>query len=638
MTKTSIISCLALAACISSAAQSAQISELSRYFEFPATQNRIKINNNTSDVNLPSDFSKHFTLSFLLDTKKQSPSQSELLAFGDDLNISVENNELKATIALCDSLTGDKTEIRHMTIAIPDSIIDNHKAKKEITLQYNGSQFSIYVDGRLYDTDFPIGTPAPGNKKIRKSEAIKNISLTTDNINPQRTGKPTTADIQYWTPPYHNAWVGDVAACYYQGRYHIFYLLDRRGHTSKFGKGGHYFEHISTPDLINWTEHTAATPIEHQWETFGTGTPFEHDGKLYLAYGLHTTRIYPYERTTLPELKQQFDNSGHTRAIDCDTIANAIPAGATFAVSNDGGNTFEKSNILFHFCENPSVWTDNKGRFHMYANYGAKGTWTSDSIATGWTCTDAEFPTGRDCTFPFTIGDFDYVIGGFSGMWRKPKGTPTDSFIDIVKDGQDCYDGLSVPAVTQLPDGRTLMAGWLKMRNWGGALVIHRIVMDKDGTLGSKFIEELIPDFPSIAKIKPGTPTEVPASFRYDFTFTPTHENNGKMTLKFGDSTYWILDIPANKIYYTSSPDQTQRTLAEGGDVSAAHNYAIPARIASETEIPVRVIVKHEPKYQGSIIDIEVNGNRTMTTFRPDLKVSHLTYLENKPCMLPLAQ
>ena len=78
-------------------------------------------------------------------------------------------------------------------------------------------------------------------------------------------------------------------------------------------------------------------------------------------------------------------------------------------------------------------------------------------------------------------------------MWRKPKGNDMADFTDISRIGEDCYDGLSVPAVTTIQNGRTLIAGWLKMQNWGGALVIHEMVECSDGVPGTKFVEELIP-------------------------------------------------------------------------------------------------------------------------------------------------
>jgi len=121
--------------------------------------------------------------------------------------------------------------------------------------------------------------------------------------------RPIARSVQYWTPGDHNAWVGDVALGFHKGRFHVFYLYDRRHHASKAGAAGHCFAHISSADLVHWDEHPHAVPIENWWETLGTGTPFEYDGKLYLAYGLHTSRC-----TKDPK----------------------YPIGATYAVSEDG--------------------------------------------------------------------------------------------------------------------------------------------------------------------------------------------------------------------------------------------------------------------------------------------------------------
>ena len=107
-------------------------------------------------------------------------------------------------------------------------------------------------------------------------------------------------DIQYWTPPGHNTWVGDVVTLFHKGRYHVFYLYDRRHHQSKFGCGAHYFEHISTEDFKTWKVHEAATPLEEQWECIGTGTPFVFQDQLCISYGLHTTRVYPQEQNDAP--------------------------------------------------------------------------------------------------------------------------------------------------------------------------------------------------------------------------------------------------------------------------------------------------------------------------------------------------
>ena len=532
---------------------------------------------------------------------------------------------INATLFLTDSITGDTPRRRAITLSVPVSEL-TPDISHDVVVNYTGKDVSLYIDGHLYDSDFPIGTPATGKHLAKIAANRMNVQFYTPALTPVRDESFTSDIPQYWTPPYGNAWVGDVVACYFNGRYHIFYLFDRRGHKSKFGNGGHYFEHLSTPDLINWTEHEAAVPIDKQWETLGTGTPFVHNGELCLSYGLHTTRLFPYERTTLPNMKADYDSLGYTRSLSYDTISGLIPAGSTYAVSHDGGITFEKSHKLFHYCENPSIYVDSLGNLMMLANYGARGTWQSDSLNGGWHSIDADFPPGGDCTFPFRIGNRDYVIGGFSGMWSKPAGTPVTEFRDIVKEGKDCYNGLSVPAVTTLPDGRTIMSGWIKMQNWGGALATHEIIADgNEGTLGSRWIEELIPHLPEVT-LSPSAVEATPASFICEFTLTPAEAGKGTATINFGEGTLWTLDLNSDRAWFASSADDKPRTLGEGGDLSGARNYAIPARVAANKNIPVRLLVYSRPKFKGSIIDVEIDGRRTMLSFRPDLTVNEISF------------
>ena len=151
--------------------------------------------------------------------------------------------------------------------------------------------------------------------------------------------------IQYWTPQGHNAWVGDVAVCEFGGRFHVFYLHDRRNHGSMEGKGGHYFAHVSSPDLLHWTEHRAAVPIVHSPETLGTGTPFVYDGNLCLAFGFHTMRFMPADKTTEPLQRRYYEEHGREGVFDISKTPGS-PAGGSFAVSRDGGETFARSGIL----------------------------------------------------------------------------------------------------------------------------------------------------------------------------------------------------------------------------------------------------------------------------------------------------
>ena len=606
----------------------ATLQMLSRNYTFSQKDQPIYITETDSNVNLSAGTADSFSLKF--NTGSNLSRNEELVNIDGVIKVLTSPTEtngdqhLIATIYLTDSLTSYPSREREMTISVP--VRELADSAHEVIVNYTGNQFTLYVDGRLYDNDFPVGTPSGGIHSATISNNITDVELHTPSLTAVRDNTTLTDIPQYWTPPYHNAWVGDVVACYHNGRYHIFYLFDRRGHSSKFGTGGHYFEHISSPDLVNWEEHEAAVPLDEQWETVGTGTPFVYNGELCLSYGLHTTRLFPYERTTLPIMKADFDSLDYTHSLCYDTIPALIPAGSTYSVSHDGGLTFEKSYKLFHHCENPSIFIDSVGNMMMYANYGARGTWQSDSLNGGWKCINAHFPPGGDCTFPCIVNNHDYVIGGFSGMWAKDAQAPLTEFKSIAKTGQDCYNGLSVPAVTTLPDGRIMMSGWIKMQNWGGALVTHEIISDgDDGTLGSRWVEELIPNVEQVS-LSPTVAVSTPQSFISEFTLVTEEPGKGKATVDFGNGNLWTLSLDNDQAWFASSADETPRTLAEGGDVSTARNYAIPARVACKDKIPVRLIVYNRPKFNGSVIDVEIDGRRTMLSYRPELNVTEVTF------------
>ncbi len=539
---------------------------------------------------------------------------------------------------------------RDMAIGIPLAMLKKPQGEHDIVLHFSGVRWTLYVDNELLDNDFALGYPKWGKQsswEINPS-LVSKAGIFFPGIESQRVvlKKPRISnEIQYWTPQGHNTWVGDVATFYNNGRYHVFYLFDRRGHGSKFGKGGHYFEHLSTTDFKTWIEHDAATPIEEQWETFGTGTPFMFDGKLSLSYGLHTTRIYPKEQTMLPLQWDYYNKNGITGSFRYDTIPGYFPAGSTYSVSADGISNFKKTKILFHPCENPSVYTDPEGRLRMLANYGAKGTWESKSIVGGWRSVNPDFPPGGDCTFFFRWGNYDYVIGGFTGYWSKPASAPEDKFVNGVKAGLDFYNGMNVPAVTKIKDGRYLLAGWIPMAGWGGSLVIHEMIQFPDGRIGTKWMDEIIPATQKerlLAKdIKaPSSFATRASSFLLTFDVEPGTNVTDKLGVLFmgTDAESYACEVQvspkAKKAQYgkgqISSFSNPEKSLREGGSPSGARNYAIENLAGTDKSFPVRIIVKYDSKFGGSQIDTEIAGLRTMIAFRPDLKVEKLLLrLEN---------
>lgn len=615
-----------------------------------------------AELTAPNDIEKGFSIRFIVNLKKFDGEET-ILEIPQVLNVRLRQHDvqdrrrqnypafkmpdgslpvLEASVTL--HLPTEKREVEDMTVGIPLAMLNQPMGEHEVILNFSGVQWTMYINGKLLDNDFALGYPQwnAKNSWMINPVYVSKAEIYMPALKPERLTSQTTEtypEIQYWTPPGHNAWVGDVATLYHNGRYHVFYLYDRRHHASKFGRGAHYFEHLSTEDFITWIEHDAATPIEEQWETFGTGAPFVFDGKFCISYGLHTTRIYPREQTTLPELRAYLEKNGFTGSFHYDNMK-GFPAGSTYSVSSDGISKFEKTGILFHHCENPSVYIDPEGKLKMLANAAAKGTWESESVDGGWRCINPDFPLGGDCTFYFRWGKFDYVIGGFVNFWSKPVGESDSKYTDVVQQGLDFYNGLCVPAVTEIPGGRFLMAGWMEMRGWGGPFIIHELIQFPDGRIGSKWMDEITP--------KTESPKTLAKKISDTITFSAEHESfmltfrvhPVKRGAKLG-IVFLNENDEENPCEWQITPDDLQaqfasgfltdfsereKSLRQGGRPQSGRNYAIENLIGVGKPFTVRLIVKGTDKFGGSVIDAEIAGQRTMITYRPDLFVKKMLF------------
>lgn len=551
---------------------------------------------------------------------------------------------LESNITLNTSI--EKPFRKVMTIGFPLTMIPELKGEHEVILNFTKAQFIMYVDGKIVDGDFPIGFPNWFGERTWRinPEYVEAAKIFFPAINPERDASRRSnyrPEVQYWTPAWHNAWVGDITTIYYNGRYHVFYLFDRRHHSSKFGVGGHYFEHFSTKDFKTWVEHEAATPIEEQWETFGTGTPFVYDNKLYISYGLHTSRIFPDEMTLTPDLLDYYyNNNGKTGFFKKD-VKKKFPSGSTYSISKNGLSNFEKTNNIFHFCENPSVFTDSNGKLMLFANYRSKGTWTSNSLDGGWYCINKDLPDGGDCTFYFKWGNYEYIIGGFVNLWRKTKGNNiTEGWRDIVKEGTDFYNGIGVPSITEIDNGRFLMAGWIPIRGWGGPFILHELVQFPDGRIGTKWMKELIPETRNSKTLGDKIINEAlfpvkEKSFLLTFNVNPINSGKGKLGVSLlsnnkGGGCEFQIDIENALAQYSNSTQEKfasrEKSLRQGGAPHLVGNYSIENLIEINKPFLVRMLIKNTPKLGGSIIDSEIAGKRTLITYRADLDIQNLLF------------
>jgi hypothetical protein len=280
----------------------------------------------------------------------------------------------------------------------------------------------------------------------------------------------------------------------------------------------------------------------------------------------------------------------------------------------------------------------------MIANSGAKGIWESSTLDSNWYNISPDFPPGGDCTFYFRWGRFDYIIGGFGQLYSKTLQAPDNGWIDMVSQARDFYNGINVPSITKIQDGRFLMAGWFPIRDgWGGPFVIHELIQFPDGRIRTKWMKELIPDTmdtiilaKQIDKVISYPVTN--HSFILSFDVYPKKTKSAKLAVSFLSSGK---DEYVNSCEFQIKPGQMtaqysgalrdsfpapEQSLRQGGEPQRAGNYAVENLTGIDRPFTVRILVKNTPKLGGSILDTEIAGQNTMISYRRDLMVKNILF------------
>jgi hypothetical protein len=567
----------------------------------------------------------------------------------------------------------------------------------------------MFVDGVLVDEDWPpcAAEPLSGNPQVDEAwvRSVQSFdrSLTDAEVVDLNGGADKVAlrrreilgteqrSLQHWSPPGHNVWAGDAMPFFHEGRLHVFYLIDRRHSTSKFGAGAHAIAHASTTDLKNWEHHPLAKGIDATWLTCGTGTVLHHEGRFWLFYGMHTDRIVPFEATTEGRRVRHGDTwSTETEPFEIDGKA---PMGTTVAWSEDGVH-FEDSRRILHPAQNPSVFPDPAtGTFHMLAGYRHDGFYTSNDLLQ-WTLDDSfllpqerlapKHNTG-ECQCLFEWNGWHYALGGRTGFWmsRERLGPYWDRTTEsarqairsqvgeepwpkpdnprpgpVVEPRWDVYDGLWVPMVVPFHD-RRLLVGYLTGPDfpWAGHLVFRELIQHEDGTLGTKWPEEMMPDLGplipargatnqvvgSLEGFQPVLLSDLSKETHVHLRFVPG-EGVGAFGLCIGDhhDTYGGCELrfePAERVAQWNSalPGVPAERVPRIGEILAREPYrpiwdnpdpnlhfmggdfAVEAIEGLDQPFTLELLVKYDPKSRSTIVDACIDGRRTMITRRPGL-------------------
>jgi len=313
--------------------------------------------------------------------------------------------------------------------------------------------------------------------------------------------------------------------------------------------------------------------------------------------------------------------------------------------------------VMVHLSENPTIYGQPDGTLILYGGYGAAGLWQATSLPGEWTCIDKLFPPKSimepttECQCAFNWNGRHYLMGGFSGLWCSPTGQG-GTYVDLAGQGRDIYDGLGVPMVAEFTGNRRILAGWLGGQGWGGHLVLRELIQYSDGTLGMKWPDEAVPPVGAArtlaARAESGASFDLPSSGRVlvSFTIEPGAGTNGVFALRLlnadGKTGCELqLDTVRGRAQWNDAKESGfSKVLPSGREIleakhageawaaqgcrypdfhSHGRNFCIENMRGMDKPFAVRVIVFRDPKMNGSVVDAEVAGQRTLVSCRPGL-------------------
>ncbi len=526
-------------------------------------------------------------------------------------------------------------------VGFPLVLAGDDKVEHEFAVMFDGVRLQILCDGTVMDRDFPWGMPyssgVPADCRVI-SQAVKHCRMSNDLSCMAVSEREILRDvpIQFYTPYGFNTWLGDVVVIRYQGRFHLFYLYDRRHHGSRRNRGAHEFWHLSSADLKDWVDHGPVFELDAQWQTVGTGNAFIWEDKLHLSFGWHTARHVPCNQTAKHLFFRNLAETGRTGEWKYDQLGDLLPIGAGYAVSGDG-ICFQRTDRLIHYLENPSIFVQPDGGLHMIQF----GIWESDHLG-DWRLIQRDFPpSGResfarnclDCPACFELAGWEYLAVGFTAFFGRPKGT--EEWIDFVRDGMDPYDGSSVPMYSIWQEDRVIEGGWIGGMGWGSCLLLREMVALGNGRIGKKWVEEALPEFGG----KESFTGEIAILPQGD-TLLEFHPDpaEGPFVIRFsgkGTACEFRLDPERKRAQWSSAghpeiPTFREQAAAAGPEVQfheivysayKSRDYVKENLSGLEAPFTLRILIHADPKLDHPVMDAEIAGRHTMATVRMDLTI-----------------
>lgn len=393
------------------------------------------------------------------------------------------------------NLAADRAALR---LGLPARVLGAAQAH-ELVLRHCGHRIDLLVDGVVVDAEWPLdhvpilpGAPrcaagcvdrlALWDRFLSDGEVMALCGPLA--VAPEAIFGPAQPPGQYWRPQGFNVHVGDAMPCTAEGRFRVYYLLDRRNHRSMWTFGGHEWAQVSTTDLRHWEEHPLALRIDGQPHgSLCTGAVLWHDG---VCHAFYTVRVP--DRTAAPLC----------RATSADGV-NFTKAPPLLTLTAPYAPPPARDPVVFH--------SPADGRFHLLVTTaladeagretcGCLAHLTSADLA-HWTQQEPFLVLDRidhpECPDYFERGGWHYLLFGIRGVthYRMSRAL----FGPWVAPPNDVLDGPHARVMKTAPFGgdRRLGAAFVPDGGYGGDLLVRDLVFHADGTLGTAWTPEMIP-------------------------------------------------------------------------------------------------------------------------------------------------
>ncbi len=544
--------------------------------------------------------------------------------------------ELKAAF-----LSPYQSEPREMLVELPLNLYD--VGTRPLYAYYDGTRLGWILEGEQINCDFPFGVLVKDEMQAPYLDPSIDLSLSSEytHIKTAHTVERIEKSFNFYSPRGYDTWAGDVMNFYHDGVYHLLYLHDRHHHGSRFGGGAHSVRHFTTTDFLDFTEQPPLVEIDEAWKTAGTGTMLFHNGKYYFSYGLHTSRMVPYEYTGSRLIGEQPRAAERILPATYESLEKEglYPSGANYLVSEDGVH-FTAGNRIFHISENPSVYPDGDGGLFMFGGYGSSGIWRAGVIDGEWVkdktadLVQSPLEPSTECPSMFSLNGYNYLVMGFTGCFQTDK--DEDTYHDTAINGFDVYDGLCVPMVTKTDSGRLILSGWVGNGTEWGSVIVHReLIQGENGRLFMKWLPELAPRTDTLQPIaKDIKSLSLDERASYYFEIDVDANESTELLLRFSGETEAVLSIDSKrKTVQINGSEEKILPLYElikqrKGDKNTQNihrrgvNFAIGQVDTVQTPYKLKIQLYYEPKSDSAYIDCEIGERRTIVSNRKNQRFS----------------